>query len=333
MLDIPRMQRIRLNARSFSQRLVARTLLAPVYESGPGVNIHFEGFERVPRTPVIYAMNHTDRFNYFPFQYRLYRQHDRYTATWVKGKYYETAFVGAFMERTNNIPTVSRGYILTHDFIATMGRRPEGEEYRAARSWLDAHARGDADFEPDLDALPAPLRERARVILGRPFAPDRETYAEAVDDVFRTMMRRFVELNAETFGLGLDLLVFPQGTRSIRLSRGHIGIAQIALRYEQTIVPVGCNGSDKLHPGSNPFARWGDVTYRFGEPIPYEAMVDHHIGEDFEPFSPEAEAEHRGRFQGLVDMVMDRIDDLVDPEYKYADEQASGGVTGSDRFI
>ena len=50
--------------------------------------------------PVIYAMNHTDNFNYWPFQYSLHCAFQRYTATWVKGKNYEGTISSAFMRWT-----------------------------------------------------------------------------------------------------------------------------------------------------------------------------------------------------------------------------------------
>src|SRR5262245_38265208 len=113
MLNLSRLDRIRLSPTPRFQRAVAWLFLAPNYELWPGVTIDFENIERVPDEPVVFAMNHTDRFNYWPFQYAWWRRRGRYTATWVKGKYYETALVGAFMEMTNNIPTVSRGYLIT----------------------------------------------------------------------------------------------------------------------------------------------------------------------------------------------------------------------------
>ena len=119
MLDLPRMERIKLTARPKMQRLLAYTLLMPNYRVLPGVKIELEGLSRIPDEPVIYAMNHTDRYNYWPFQFWLWRARSRYTATWVKGKYYEKAAVGMFMELTSNLPTVSRGYIITKDFIFT----------------------------------------------------------------------------------------------------------------------------------------------------------------------------------------------------------------------
>src|SRR5690606_5599364 len=135
----------------------------------------------------------------------------------------------------------------------------------------------------------------------------KESYGTAVDRLFRTMMARFVELNKEAFDLGLDVIVFPQGTRSIRLSKGHVGLAQIALKYKKTVVPVGCNGSDKVYPGSSPVAKAGEVVYRIGRPIPFEEMAQFHIPEDYEPFTSEAEAQWNAQFQGYVDVVMDRI--------------------------
>ncbi|MCA9530997.1 MAG: 1-acyl-sn-glycerol-3-phosphate acyltransferase [Myxococcales bacterium] len=333
MLDLARMRRIRLSPRPKVQQLVGYALLMPNYKALPGVDIVFEGVEHLPEHPVVYAMNHTDRYNYFPFQYQLWRSLERYTATWVKGKYYENAFIGQFMERTNNIPTPSKGYILTRDFLSTLGRTPTDGEYAAARRWVDLVAE-DADTEDvDLDAIPHAIRSRPRDLLGRRFDPGVEDYAHAVDQLFRAMMREFVALNERTFELGLDLLVFPQGTRSVRLSRGHIGLSQIALRYKQTIVPVGCSGSDRVHPGGSPIAKRGRIVYRFGEPIRYADMSEFHIDADYEPFTAEAERTHRVAFQGYVDAVMERINGLVDPEYQFADDLQSRGVSGADRFV
>ncbi|NOY90502.1 MAG: hypothetical protein GXP55_04770 [Deltaproteobacteria bacterium] len=332
MLDISRMQRIRLSAHPRGQIAVALGILAPSYEIYPGVEIEFEGFEKVPREPVIFVMNHTDRYNYFPFQYRLYRQHARFTATWVKGKYYENAVVSSFMEHTSNIPTVSRGYIITKDFLSVMGRRPEADEYAALRAMLNALGKSDSE-EVDAGGVPRPVFERARNILGRPFAPQDETWAEAVDAVFRSMMRRFVELNEETFELGLSLLVFPEGTRTKRLAKGHPGIAQIALRHSRTIVPIGCNGSDLVHPGSSPLPRAGRIVYRFGDPVRLDASSPFHIEEEYEPFTAEAETRHGATFQALVDDLMLRINELVDPEYQFADAHESEGVSGTGRFV
>lgn len=328
---MPRLRRIQLSARPRVQRVVGWGLLMPNYELPPRVRIDLEG--DLPDEPVIYAMNHTDRYNYWPFQYRLWRDRNRFTATWVKGKYYENAFVGKFMELTNNIPTVSRGYLITRDFLAVTGRRPADEEYEALRRAVNAAAEGQPPPAPLEGRVPDPVLRSPRDMFGRPFDPEKESYPEAVEALFRQMMERFVELNAEAFDTGLDLLVFPQGTRSIRLLRGHGGIAQIALRFRRTIVPVGCNGSDRVYPASSPVARSGHIVYRIGQPIRYEDMAAFHIHEPFEPFTAEAERAYRDRFQGLTDVVMDRVNDLLDEPYRYGDGVPDEGTRGTARFV
>lgn len=330
MLDLARLERIRLTARPRFQRVVAYALLGPNYELPPRVRIEFEGEAKVPDEPVIFAMNHTDRYNYWPFQYALWRRLGRYTATWVKGKYYENALVGRFMELTNNIPTVSRGYLITKDFLATTGRRPSDAEYEALRKLVDAAAEGQVMEPPP--SVPREILSRPRAMLGRAFNPAREPYAAAVEGLFRRMMARFVELNEEGARLGLDLLIFPQGTRSIRLSRGHAGLSQIAMHLGRPVVPVGCSGSDKVYPGSSPVGRGGRIVYRFGDPIRERDAAAWVPSGTFEPFTAEAERVHRESFQRYVDEVMQRIDGLVDPAYRFGDG-GSEGVSGSHRFV
>lgn len=331
MLDLARLDRIELSAKPIVQRLVGTLVLAPNYDLPPRVRIEFEGVNNVPDEPVIFAMNHTDRFNYWPLQYALWRRRGRYTATWVKGKYYETPVVGFFMEMTNNIPTVSRGYLITKDFIKCLGRRPSNAEYTAVRAWVNAVSRGES-VPPPAEA-PREILERPRDILGVRFYPQRESYAAAIDGLFRRMMRRFVELNEEAAELGLDLLIFPEGTRSVRLSKGRPGLAQIAMHLERTVVPVGCNGTDLIYPGSSPFARSGRAVYRFGAPVRPEDSVAWVDRGTFAPFTAEAEREHQKAFQAYVDDIIERIDPLLDERYQFGVTPDSESVVGSDRFV
>lgn len=336
MLDLERLNRIQLTENPVGQKIVGTALLMPNYSLPPRVQIDLEGTEHLPDEPVIFAMNHTDRYNYWPFQYKLWRQLERFTATWVKGKYYENEMIAWFMENMNNIPTVSRGYLIAKDFAGVMGRPPENEEYKALRGEVDkvAGVRDTGELEiPTLASVPGPVLEQPRNILGLAFDPGSQTYAEYINELFQTMMRRFVDLNYEAMRKGLDLLIFPQGTRSIRLSRGRIGLAQVALHANKTVVPVGCNGSDEVYPGSSPVGRGGHITYRIGEPLTYEDMSAFHIDEDYEPFTPEAEDEHRETFQEYVDVVMSKINELVDPKYQFSEDLRSDGVQGSGRFI
>lgn len=334
MLDLPRLRRIRLMNPPIGQVLFGHAVLTPNYNRFPGVDIQLEGLHKVPEEPVIYAMNHTDRFNYFPFMYKMWKLKDRYITVWVKGKYYEQPLVATFMELTSNLPTVSRGYIITKDFTLTMDRRPTDSEYEALRELVNKEAAPDQDPSTvDVSHVPAKLFDTKRNILGVEFDPDDCSYAVGINRVFDAMMREFVLLNERSFDLGLDLLVFPQGTRSIRLPRGHIGIMEIALRYRKAIVPIGCNGCDLVYTGSVPIAKSGTIVYRIGDPITYEDLSDFHIDEPYVPFSAEAEHKHRAKFQGAVDLVMNRINELLDPRYQFSEDLQSTGVQGTSRFM
>ena len=142
--------------RPIGQVFFGHTVLTPNYNFLPGIDIQIEGIEKIPDEPVIYAMNHTDRFNYFPFMYRMWKLKERYITVWVKGKYYESPLVGAFMELTSNLPTVSRGYIITKDFTLTMGRRPKQAEYDTLRALVNEEAAPGGDSSTiDLAAVPA----------------------------------------------------------------------------------------------------------------------------------------------------------------------------------
>ncbi len=325
MLDLAQLDRIRFAPRSWAQIALQRYFLWPQFNIHPRVRIDFEGYEKVPKGPVVFAMNHTDYYTFFPFMAELIRLSDRFTAAWVKGKNYDPPAMARFMEITNQIPVPSRGYVIARDFLSTMGRRPTEDEYAGLRAHL-----GGA---PAPASVPRAILDTPRDILGRAFDPSRESYPDALDALLRAMNERFVGLNAKAFEAGLDLLVFPQGTRSIRLSRGRIGLAEVALHFRKTIVPVAANNLDLIYPGSSIFAKGGHVIYRFGDPIPYEDLRAYAPDEPWVPFTPEAESAHRATFQALVDMVMDKIDEGLDERHKYTEDRRSDGLADTSRFV
>ncbi|MGE0788652.1 MAG: lysophospholipid acyltransferase family protein [Sandaracinaceae bacterium] len=328
MLDLGLYDRVWLSRRPPAQRLIAELFLRFDYRN---VDLRLEGVERLPEHPVVLAMNHTDNFNYWPLQYQLHKL-DRYTATWVKGKNYEHPGVSAFMRVTNNIPIASRGYVITRDFLGVMGRRPEPEEYRALRDAVD---RGEAVEREAVErgVVPRKVLEQGRDMLGRRFDPARERYDQAVQRLMDRFTERFLDLNREAYRIGCDLLVFPQGTRSVRLSRGHIGLAQIACVLGADIVPVGCNGTDGVYPGRSFRARPGRAVYRIGAPMPLSSFADLLPDPPRDAFSREAEREHRAAFQAIVDRVMDRIDGLLDEPYRYTRDKESEGTRETERFV
>lgn len=323
MLDLRRLKRMRIRPVPWGQVVVANLALSWDYRLPRRTQIVLEGLGHLPERAGFIAMNHTDRYNYWPFQYALYRQRDRFTATWVKGKYYENAGVAKFMDLTGNIPLPSRGYVITTEFRKQLGRPPKGEEYRALRDFVDR--RPGADLATGGDAVTGFVATRG--------GPDE--FLTAFDELFDQMMDEVIRLNREALEAGLHVLVFPQGTRSIRLSRGHTGMMQLAQHLGAHITPVGCSGSDKVYPGGSPFAKGGHIVYRIGEVLPLDGpdLGPHRVRAPFRPFSREATTRHGDAFQAATDVVMDHINGLVDPEYQWSEDQRSGGVQGMNRFV
>jgi 1-acyl-sn-glycerol-3-phosphate acyltransferase len=332
MLDLARLERLRLARRPLGQRIYGR-LLGANYNFYPGVEIEFEGLSQIPDRPVIYAMNHTDRYNYFPFQYALWKRRDRFTAAWVKGKYYESRLLAAFMQSMAQLPTVSRGYLITRDFLSTMRRTPTDREYSLLRDAVDACALGDDYISPQPPDVPEMLMRKARNPFGLAFDPLAGEYAEYICALFQAMMARFTQLNVQAIETGLDLLIFPQGTRSRRLLRGRIGMGQIALKLRIPIVPIGCNGCDKVYPGVSPFARKGRIVYRIGAPIDTAELSAFRIDQDFSPFTAAAERDHASVFQAVSDLVTERIDALLDPEYQRVPQAETDAGRDASRFV
>lgn len=335
MIDLTRLQNTQLKRGALLPQFVGRVVARYNFECMSNVEIVFEGDPIDLTGPVIFAMNHPDRYNYLPFQYKLLTEHGDLTSAWVKGKYYENPFLAWFMENINNIPTVSRGYLITRDFISTIGRKPTNLEYRWLRRRVDRAFAG----KPPLDDTPLNghierLLSEPRVILGRRFEPEAHLYWDFLVELFEIMMGHFVELNAQALENGYHLLIFPEGTRSRKLGRGKIGIAEAALYFKRTIIPVGCNGSEKLYPGDSPFADDGRVVYRFGEPIrPERELKAFEIDDDFAPFTRAAEERFRDRFEGLTELVMERIGETLDSQYLPDSHTELDDDSAAERFV
>ena len=317
MLDLARLQRIHLVARPPGQRLFAK-LLALDYRFPRRTEIVVEGLERIPQDRSVFlAMNHTDRYNYWPLQYHMHRQRLRYTATWVKGKYYQHPLMAWFMDRTGNIPLPSRGYVVAVAFQQRQGRAPDGAVYRALRDLVDGQA---------VEALPPAVATWMAEEGGA------EAWAEGQRRLFTAMMDEVMRIHREAMAAGLHVLVFPEGTRRKRLGPGHAGLLQVAWHLGAAVVPIGCNGSDRVYPGNSPSAKGGRIVYRVGELLEIDGpeLGPHRVREPFVPFTVAASRRHGQALQAATDLVMDRIEALLDPEYRRGD---SDGVQGVDRFV
>lgn len=318
-IDLDMLRGLRLSAKPRAQILIGHTLLRASYRIPRRAEIVIEGTENVPKDrTVFFAMNHTDRYNYWPFQYGMWKRKMRYTATWVKGKYFENPWMRRFMIATNNIPLPSRGYVISTGFRDAEKRAPDAAEYRVLRDLADGVA-SDAEVAKSTDAV-------KRFVAGGGLPRFEET--------FRFMMGELVRLNRDAlFKLGLDVLVFPEGTRSIRLAKGHTGLAQMSQSLGVDIVPVGCNGSHRLYPGGSPWASGGRVIYRIGKVLALDGpeLGLLRVKDVFEPMVPSATRAHGEQFRRITDIVMARIEALLDEEHRPGAE--SGGSKDMDRFL
>ncbi len=330
MIDLKRLQKLELHTRPAWQIALGKTYFWFDFRFPKRTNIYVEGLENLPTDrPSIVVTNHTDRYGYFPLLYYLWKvEHPFFFAIWIKGKYYTNPLMGLFFDHVNGIPVPSRGYVIVVNFKKGLGRLPTDEEYRILRDWMEERIT-DEEFE---SRVSGPLRSLARTRTGD-FDPERETYAQHLDRIYREMMSLVLRHSIDALTKkSLNLLVYPEGTRSRRLQRARNGVAQVALHLRVPIVPVGSNGTDKCYPGALPISRGHDIVFRIGRPItPDGEMGEYLIDEPFVPFTREAEREHREAFDRLADLITWRINDLLDPEYRM--EEGSVNRSGVGRFI
>lgn len=288
----------------YAQLLIARTFIAADYRLPRRTTITIDGLERMThQQPYLVAMNHTDRFNYAPFMAHLDKVGLPPLAPWVKGKYYQKPWLAKLLTWCACTPVPSRGFLLTVDWLARMNRPPSDEEYRQLR-YLGDGMELEAEFLPDVEKY---LK----------LAPGggREGYVPLFQEHFRRLSTELVRINIEALDSGYRPLVFPQGTRSRRLTPGFSGIVQMALHLKVPILPVGVSGSDKLYPGNSIRSRGGNVHYTIGELYDPSAVPE--APSDFMPLTIAASAQHGERFGQLTDQLMDRINDLLPPDYQY----------------
>jgi hypothetical protein len=248
-------------------------------------------------------MNHTDRYNYWPFQYELWRRHYPFTTVWAKGKYYRSKVVGKLLDSCNVIPVPSMGYLVEEYYKQSFGKKIGKEEYRVIKDWID----GKLDEAVSLSKLKAETTTLFK-----------ESYIEHLREYHQALMEKVAELSTRALmEWGLSLIIFPEGTRSLRLGEGRIGIAQIALYSGKKIVPVGCNNSDTVYTGHSPFAKTGAITYRIGDPLTVDdRLKEFRITEPFKLFSRESQQKYRAQFEGVTRVVMDSINELLDERHR-----------------
>jgi 1-acyl-sn-glycerol-3-phosphate acyltransferase len=305
MIDIDYLNKIRLVSQPLGQKIVAHCLLLPNYRLFAKVDIRIENAERIPRgESVIFAMNHTDRFNYWPFQYKLLKMREfPFTTVWVKAKYYKNAFLAKGLDLCNLIPVPSMGYLIEEFYRKKFNQRMDKGLYRAVKDMIDGRL---AEAGP---------QERAAVEAIQAMG---EQFAEFIRGYYEAVMEKVAELSRIALcERQLNLIIFPEGTRSVMLSEGRTGLAQLALHTEKRIVPVACNNSEAVYTGSLPFAKSGRITYRIGEPLSVQdRLKEFRICEPFRLLSRESQQRYREQFEGVTRIVMASIEEMLDEKYR-----------------
>jgi 1-acyl-sn-glycerol-3-phosphate acyltransferase len=305
MVDLEYMKKIRLVTRPPGQWIVATFLLHTNYRIFADVDIRIENVERIPKDEnVIFAMNHTDRFNYWPFQYKIWDMKCfPYATVWVKGKYYANPLLAKGLDLCNLIPVPSMGYLIEEFYKKKFKRRMDRDVYRDIRDIVDGSYNG-------VEAYPKAAADTLRE-MGENFIDFIRGYYDMVmEDVAELSRTALCEKN-------LNLIIFPEGTRGTKLGEGRTGLAQLALHTGKKIIPVGCNNSDAVYTGSLPFAKSGWITYRVGEPLSLDNQLkEFKIEEPFTLFSKESQQKYKRQFEQVTGIVMESINQLLDEKYR-----------------
>ncbi len=307
MIDLDYLKKIKLVTSPLGQQIVAALLLFPNYRIFANVDIQIENIERIPRNEnVIFAMNHTDRFNYWPFQYKLWSMRCfSYATVWVKGKYYRNALLAKGLDLCNLIPVPSMGYLVEELYRRKFKQRLDKNVYRAIKDIIDGK------YE-SIEAYPKKAAEVLNELGGQ--------FADLVRGQYELIMEKVAELSRTALSeKRLNLIIFPEGTRGAQLGEGRTGVAQLALSTGKKIIPVGCNNSDQVYTGSLPFAKSGRIVYRVGEPLSLDNQLrEFAIEEPFKLLSKESQRKYKRQFEEVTRIVMQNINKLLDEKYRRA---------------
>ncbi len=286
----------------------------------PRARVVLEGREHLPAGPAIFAPNHTHKFDFFPVRCALLDL-GVHLMTWIKARDYQHPVMRWMLGKGGNIPLVSRGFLIASDFVEVHGRKPTENEYRALRLHVDEGTALDA---PMAARLAAPRRiAGVEVDLAR-------GYRLAVRHAYRVLMEEALRLARLGRDAGRHQHIYPQGATSRQLTPGHPGVVQAALALGIPIIPLGVSGCREIFVGKgHPFTRGGRVTVRVGPPFEVSRTL---VPEGFRPFHPDDEEAHRLVLQAETDRLMEVINGLCEPAYRWADDVHSDARRGVARF-
>ena len=289
-----------------------------------GARIRIENLERLPKDPVIVAMNHTHKFDFLPLRAPLLFK-GRSFVSWVKSRAYKNAKMGLFLSQTGNVPICSKGYIIAADYFDLFGERIDEETYRALRNHADC-------------GLPLPQTEKfdrlqstPRAMLGWQFNPSGTTYQEALASAYYEMMQISLRLTRRCINLGSHVHIYPQGAVSGQLTPGHPGVVQAALAFGLPVVTAGVSGTRETFKSSSSFLpKRGEIVVRFGNThmIPRDEVPS-----DYRPFHPADERKHKSTLMLHTQKIMEDLNEQLEPSYQWADDMKSDAKTGISRFF
>lgn len=317
---LDRLKEMHLPKVPYMQILLARVYLGYDYRFPVPTTVTIDGLEKMShQQPYLVAMNHTDRYNYAPFMTHLDKVGLPPLAPWVKGKYYQKPWLAKLLTWCACMPAPSRGFLLTLDWLARMSRPPGEDEYRQIRQIGDGEAQ-------DEELLPG-----VKEYLQKAPGGSRENFAILFQEHFESLSAALVRINVEALELGYRPLIFPQGTRSKRLTPGFSGIVQMALHLKVPILPVGVSGSDLLYPGNSTRSQGGHVHYTVGEL--YDPSSEPSAPTDFLPLTIAASREHGAAFTDLTAQLMDRLNELLPEPYQFDPDGPDVAGKGIRRFL
>lgn len=287
------------------------------------VRVVLDGYPTLTE-PVLFAMNHSHYFDFMPSRRALWAQRRVQTVGFVKARAYQNRLEAPFIKTIGNVPIISRGYLISADFAALRGRKPSEDEYRALREHVDHGAP-----LPDASIYRA-LEGQARDMLDIAYEPGLTSYREAIQQRYASGMAACVAQARAVLDEGVSLHIYPQGLYSTRLSRGRIGTVELALALDVPIVPVGFSGMNECFRKHEmvPY-RAGTLTMRFGRPrrVTRPELVD------FRPFVPADEQRLRDVLEDETRALMDEINALLDPGYRWGEDLDGDGLAGVARFF
>lgn len=290
-------------------------------------HVALEGVENLPETSAVFACNSTHKMDWFFFQ-ELFMNLGLRAPIISKGKNWHEPMARFGCRFLDALPMVSKGYILSVDLKSLLGERPSEEVYRAVRGYVD---RGEELSEDD--EVYAKILSTPRDVLGTRFEPSQVSYREFVQELyFRFQNEHLLRMTRDLVRENQSIHIYPQGTVSSRLSQGRIGAVELAIAMDLPLVPMGLSGAPGVFRDKElPILKGGEVVMRIGEPLYVSDVVD--VPSDFRPFHPEDERRYRDLLQEVTDVLMERINALLEPEYQWASDRESDGKQGVKRFI